>query len=169
MIGYLVAHRAAHKVAVIVMSALPYGLLFVLCIGYFDRFPDTVTFLAFLLSLVLGFLIGFFFEACMGMIGFWFLEVTSILWVVNTVNFFVSGQMFPLEFLDSVWPPLVWILKALPFQYLAHFPCVVFLGKVQGTELAWGLAAQAGWALAMIALTRWLFRRGLRHYSAFGG
>ena len=30
------------------------------------------------------------------MIGFWFLEVTSFLYIVNTLNFFVSGQMFPL-------------------------------------------------------------------------
>src|SRR5438067_767032 len=43
MIAYLVSYRAAHKVAYIVTSSLPYGLLFFLCRGYFDRFPDWET------------------------------------------------------------------------------------------------------------------------------
>src|SRR5258708_7583704 len=40
MLAYLVSYRAAHKVTYIVTSALPYGLLFFLCRGYFDTFPD---------------------------------------------------------------------------------------------------------------------------------
>ena len=40
MIGYLLSYRVAHKVAYIVTSALPYALLFFLCRGYFDGFPD---------------------------------------------------------------------------------------------------------------------------------
>jgi ABC-2 type transport system permease protein len=166
MIGYLVSYRAAHKIAYIVTSSLPYGLLFFLCSDYLTGFPDLVTFGGYLITLVLAFFIGFFFEACIGMIGFWFLEVTSLLYVVNTVNFFISGQMFPLDLLPDPWP---WILKALPFQYLAYFPATVFLGKVQGQELAIGILLQFFWALAFLALSRILYRRGLRRYCAFGG
>jgi ABC-2 type transport system permease protein len=166
MIGYLVSYRAAHKVAYIATSALPYGIVFFLCAGYFDEFPSLPTLAAYLVTLILAFLVGFFFECTMGMIGFWFLEITSLLWVVNTINFFVSGQMFPLDLLPG-WS--VTILKALPFQYLAYFPAAVFLGKVQGAALWQGLLTQAGWALAMIALARWLYGRGLRHYGAYGG
>ncbi len=166
MIAYLVSYRVAHKAAYIVTSALPYGILFFLCRGYFDSFPDALTLLAYLASLLLAFLIGFFFEASIGLIGFWFLEVTSLLYVVNTVNFFVSGQMFPLDLLSPFW---VGLLKALPFQYLAYFPASVFLGKVQGADLAYGLLAELAWAVAFIGIARLLFRRGLRRYSAFGG
>jgi ABC-2 type transport system permease protein len=166
MIGYLVAYRAAHKVAYIVTSALPYAIMFVVCAGYFDSFPDPATFAAYLLSLVLAFVIGFFFECAMGMVGFWFLEVTSLLWVVNTLNYFVSGQMFPLDLLSPFWAGL---LKSLPFQYLAYFPAAVFLGKVQGAELARGLVLQALWGVALIGLARWLYARGLRRYGAYGG
>ncbi len=78
MIGYLVSYRAAHKAAYIATSALPYALLFFLCRGFFDGFPDPLTFIAYVVSLLLGFLFGFFFEAAIGMIGFWFLEVTFV-------------------------------------------------------------------------------------------
>ena len=37
------------------------------------------------------------------MVGFWFLEVTSFLYIINTLNFFVSGHMFPLDLLPA-WP-----------------------------------------------------------------
>jgi ABC-2 type transport system permease protein len=166
MIGYLVSYRAAHKVAYIATSALPYAGLFLACASYFDGFPDAGTLTVYLLSLILGFIVGFFFECAMGMVGFWFLEITSLLWVVNTVNFFVSGQMFPIDLLPHGWAVL---LKSLPFQYLAYFPAAIFLGKVQGAALWQGLLVQAGWGLALIALSRWLYGRGLRHYSAFGG
>ncbi len=166
MIGYLLAYRVAHKVAYIIGAAIPYAILFFLCRDYFDGLPDPVTFLGFLISCVLAFLVGFFFEVCVGLVGFWFLEVTSLLYIVMTLNFFVSGHMLPLDLLPHPWSD---ILKALPFQYMAYFPAVVFQGKVRGTALAVGLVAELAWALFFIALARGLFRAGLRRYSAFGG
>jgi ABC-2 type transport system permease protein len=166
MIAYLVSYRAAHKVTYILTSSLPYALLFFLCLGYFDHFPDWQTFGIYVISLLLGFLVGFFFEASIGMVGFWFLEVSSLLYIVQTVNFFVSGHMFPLDLLPSFWAT---VLRSLPFQYLAYFPAAVFLGKIQGMDLVYGLLGEAIWALFFIVLSRWLYRIGLRQYSAFGG
>jgi ABC-2 type transport system permease protein len=169
MIAYLLSYRAAHKVAYITTSVLPYALLFFLCwyfAGIFDTFPDALTFVAYLISLLLGFFIGFLFETAMGLVGFWILEVSSLLWVVNTVNFFVSGQMIPLEVLGQPWTT---ILKCLPFQYLAYFPARVFLGKVPPEQVWLDLLIEVAWALALLLLCRWLFARGLRRYSAFGG
>src|SRR5262249_34488818 len=50
MIGYLLSYRAAHKVAYITISALPYAGLFLVCSGYFEGFPDPLTFLGYLVS-----------------------------------------------------------------------------------------------------------------------
>jgi viologen exporter family transport system permease protein len=166
MIAYLLSYRAAHKMTYILATALPYGLLFFFCRGFFEGWPEPLVLLAYLASLLLAFLIGFFFEVMIGMVGFWFLEVTSFLYVINTINFFVSGHMFPLDLLPPAW---VTILKALPFQYLAYFPATVFLGKVRGEQLLYGLLFQLAWVLAFCLLARWLYRLGLRRYSAFGG
>jgi ABC-2 type transport system permease protein len=166
MIGYLVSYRAAHKVTYVLASFLPYALLFFLCRGFFHGFPSAPTLAGYAVALVLAFVVGFFFEAAMGMVGFWFLEVTSLLWVVNTLNFFISGQMLPLDVLGPFWGGL---LKTLPFQYLAYFPALVFLGKVEGSALVQGLLTELAWAVALIILCRFLYARGLRRYSAFGG
>jgi ABC-2 type transport system permease protein len=167
MIAYLLSYRMAHKTAYIATTALPYGVLFFLCRGYFHlEHVDVLTVLAYVVSLLLGFVIGFFFETCIGMIGFWMLEVTSLLYVVNTLNFFVSGHMFPLDLLPPFW---VTLLKVLPFQYLAYFPAAVLLGQVQGMALVEGLLLEAGWAVLFFLLARILYRQGLQRYSAFGG
>src|SRR5262249_56341349 len=105
--------------------------------------PDLPTLAAYAVSLVLSFLVGFFFEVSVGMVGFWFLEVTSLLYIVMTLNFFISGHMLPLDLLPEPWAGL---LKILPFQYMAYFPAVGFQREVRGVglvqhpsrELRWG-------------------------------
>jgi ABC-2 type transport system permease protein len=166
MVGYLLAYRVAHKTAYIVTSFLPYAALFAACWNYFDHFPDAPTLVAYIVSLLLAFFVGFHFEACVGMVGFWLLEVSSLLYVIMTLNYFVSGHMFPLDLLPPTWTA---VLKALPTQYMAYFPAAVFLGKVQGQELILGLISEAGWALGLMLLARILYRIGLRRYSAYGG
>jgi len=166
MVAYLVTYRAAHKAAYIVTSALPYAIVFWICRSYFPGWPDGLTMAVYLVALILAFFIGFLFEATIGMIGFWFLEVTSFLYVVGTIAFFVSGQMFPLDLLPPFWATL---LKALPFQYLAYFPTAVVLGKIHGAALIWGLVGEVAWAVVLLGLACWLYRKGLERYSAYGG
>jgi ABC-2 type transport system permease protein len=168
MIAYLVSYRAAHKVTYMATAGLAYlGLFILFCwLGYFAEFPDALTLVGYVVSLMLAFVIGFFFEATIGMIGFWFLEVTSLLYVVNTLNFFISGHMFPLDLLPPFWAGF---LKALPFQYMAYFPAAVFLGKIKGEALVFGLLGEFLWALVFIVAARWLYHLGLKRYSAFGG
>jgi len=166
MIGYLIVYRVAHKIAYIVTSFIPYAVLFFICRSNFDRLPDLATWMAYVVSLFLAFLVGFYFEACIGMVGFWLLEVTSLLYIVNTLNYFISGHMFPLDLLPS---GVVQVMKYLPFQYMAYFPAAVFLGKIQGTALLEGLFVEVSWALLLAGLARVLYNMGLRRYSAYGG
>ena len=100
------------------------------------------------------------------MVGFWFLEVTSLLYIVMTLNFFISGHMLPAR---PAARALGSILKALPFQYMAYFPAVVFLGKVKGWQLVLHLLGELSWAVVFMVLAAGLYRLGLRRYSAFGG
>ncbi len=111
-------------------------------------------------------MIGFFFEAAIGLAGFWLLEVTSLMYILNIVTFFVSGQLFPLDLLG---PVPVQVLTYLPFQYLAYFPAIVFLEMKPPQELAIGLVIELGWAVFFVVTARCLYRVGLRHYSAYGG
>jgi len=165
MLGFLFLSRAAHKLVYYTIALGPFALVFYLCRGFFPGWPEPATMVAYILSLLMGFLLGFFLEALIGMLGFWFLEVTSLLFVYMLFSFFFSGHMFPIDMLPGVWGDLV---KMLPLQYLAYFPAAVFLRKITVLELAWGLAVQAGWVLFFFLASRAAFRYGVRRYSGCG-
>lgn len=166
MLSFLLLYRIAHKVVYYAVAAAPFALVFFLCRGYFPGWPTPATLVAFLASLLLSFVLGFFLEATLGLIGFWFLEVSSLLFVYMLFNFFCSGHMFPIDMLPGIWGELV---RATPLQYLAYFPAAVFLGKITGVELVRGLWIEAAWTVFFIFTARLAFHRGARHYSAFGG
>jgi len=166
MLGFLLLYRVAHKLVYYVVAVAPFALVFYLCRGFFPGWPDGPTVAAYVASLVMAFLLGFFLEATIGMIGFWFLEVSSLLFVYMLFNFFFSGHMFPIDMLPGVWGTLV---QLMPLQYLAYFPAAVLLGKVTGPELTWGLWAQFGWVVFFICTSRLAFHFGIKRYSGFGG
>lgn len=166
LLGFLFLGRIAHKIAYFVVATLPFALVFFLCRSYFPSPPSWEIWVAFIASLLMSFALGFFLEASLGLLGFWILEVSSLLFIYMLFNFFLSGHMFPLDMLP---PTLQFIVKCLPLQYMAYFPAAVFLGKVNGADLWWGLAGQAGWLLFFIFLARFLFARGVKRYSAYGG
>ena len=166
LVGFLFLSRIAHKLVYYIVAALPFGLVFFLCRDFFDNPPDALTWCAYLASLLMAFLLGFFLEATIGMIGFWFLEVSSLLFVYMLFNFFCSGHMFPLDMLPEPWLSLV---RFLPLQYLAYFPAAVFLGKIQDWALIEGLLLQLGWVLFFMAACRVGLHFGLKRYSGFGG
>ncbi|MHC4399680.1 MAG: ABC transporter permease [Planctomycetota bacterium] len=166
MVEFLLLYRLAHKLVYYVVAAAPFALVFYICRSYFPGWPDGTTMAAYVASLVMAFLLGFFLEATIGMISFWFLEVSSLLFVYMLFNFFFSGHMFPIDMLPGVWGDLV---RMLPFQYLAYFPAAVFLGKATGPDLAQGLLTQLAWVGVFMVLARVAFRRGVRRYSGYGG
>lgn len=167
MLGFLLLSRVAHKLAYYSVAIGPFALVFFLCRGYFEQgWPEWDVMLAFVASLVMSFLLGFFLEASIGLVGFWFLEVSSLLFVYMLLNFFLSGHMFPLDLLPPSWRAVVGML---PLKYLAYFPAALFLGKVPRDEMAMELLTQAGWLVFFIVFARWAYVRGLRRYSAFGG
>jgi ABC-2 type transport system permease protein len=165
-IGFQLLSRVAHKSVYFSVATIPFAIVFYCCRDFFSGWPDPTALSAFVLSLVMAFLLGFFLEATLGMIGFWFLEVSSLLFVYMLFNFFLSGHMFPLTILPSPWDKIV---LAQPLQYLAYFPSAVFLGKVQGAALVQGLTIQAVWVGFFMGTSRLAYRFGLRRYSAFGG
>jgi ABC-2 type transport system permease protein len=167
LISFLFWTRIAHKLAYYVVAIMPFALVFYLSRDFFpDGLPHWTVLLCFCVSLILSFVLGFYLEACIGLIGFWMLEISSLLFVYMLFQFFLSGHMFPLDLLPQ---PYRAVVGFLPIKYLAYFPAAVFLGKVQGTALVIDMIMLVMWTLFFIVLTRVLFARGLVRYSGFGG
>lgn len=170
MLGSLLVQRVAHKLVYYWIAAIPFALVFYLCRGFFlNGWPAAEVLVIFFTSLLLSFLLGFFLEACLGLISFWFLEVASLTFIYMLMSFLLSGHMFPLELLPESPVNVRLMVEYLPLKYLAYFPVAVFLEKMTYAEMLRGLWIELAWVVFFVLLSRWLWFRGVRRYSAFGG
>lgn len=165
MLSYLFWYRVAHKLVYYFVAVLPFALVFYLCRDYFPAVTSPTLWVGFVVSLLLSFLVGFYLEALLGLVAFWFLEVSSLLFIYMMLNYFLSGHMIPLDWLGDFGH----FVQYLPFKYLAYFPAAVLLGKYPEDVLIREIAMEAGWALVLYLACQVAFRRGVRRFSAVGG
>lgn len=166
LIGFSLMARVAHKAVYYVIAIGPFAAVFYVCRDYFPGWPPGEVMTAFSITLVLSFFLGFFLEASLGLMGFWTLEISSLLFVYMLFNFFFSGHMFPLDIVPDPWRA---IIEYLPLKYLAYFPAAVFLEKVPVDRLWWEVGVETAWVVFFAVLCRALLHRGYRRYSGFGG
>jgi ABC-2 type transport system permease protein len=165
MLDHLFWHRVAHKLVYYVIAAGPFALVFWLCRAHLPGWPAWPVTAAFVASLLMSFAVGFLIESLIGLIAFWFLEVSSLIFIYMMLSYFLSGHMIPLEWLEQ-WIPFV---NYLPFKYLAYTPAAIMLGRIPADQLPRELFIQALWIAALLIMNRIAFNRGVRRYSSFGG
>lgn len=127
---------------------------------------DPLTWPLFGVSLLMAAAIQFLLAYALAMLAFWILEVSTVVFILYSFEYYLSGRLFPLSVMPD-W--LQEILRWLPFTYELYFPVAVFMEKVRGEELWSGLAIQAGWVVLSFLAARFMWWRGLRKYESVGG
>jgi ABC-2 type transport system permease protein len=76
-----------------------------------------------------------------------------------------SGQFVPL----TLMPKLIQdIAQYLPFQLLIYFPIQLILGKLSTTQIIQGYLMGAVWLLVAVSVFTWIWRNGVKRFSAVG-
>lgn len=165
-LGYRLSLYASFRVLYIACTGLPIALMFWIFREYL-RLPEHAgTWLAFAVSVAMAGLIQFFIAYSLAMLAFWILEISTVIFLVYSFEYFLSGQIFPLDIMPSWMQAFVhWS----PFTYEIFFPVQVYLERIGGAELASGLGIQAAWVLASWGLANVMWARGVRKYQAVGG
>jgi ABC-2 type transport system permease protein len=148
------------------VTILPIALIFL----YFRdviRLPaDASTYFFAFISLIMSGLIQFFISYAVSMMAFWILEISTVVFIVYSFEYFLGGQMFPIDLMP---PAFQAVMKWLPFYYELFCPIAIFLERLQGAEMFEALAIQTFWLVALWAFARFMWKRGLGHYQAVGG
>jgi ABC-2 type transport system permease protein len=111
-------------------------------------------------------LIQFFIAYSLAMLAFWILEVSTVIFLLYSFEYFLSGHVFPLDLLS---PTVLSALKWTPFPYELFFPVEILLERIHGRELLHGFVAQFFWVLITGWTARTLWKRGVQVYQAAGG
>jgi ABC-2 type transport system permease protein len=148
-------------------ARLPFALGLVLL--FFALYPQSFwlpnpgQFLLFALVAVLGFFLRFLIQYTFAMFAFWMERASAIEQIWMLFYLFLSGVVAPLEvFPEPVRQVVLW----MPFSYLVHFPAALLVGL--RVVVGRGLPVMLGWGVVFFLLNRWLWRRGLKHYSGMG-
>lgn len=149
-----------------VVTILPIALIFVYFRDYIALPSSLPTYCFAFISLVMSGLIQFFISYSISMMAFWILEISTIVFIVYSFEYFLGGQMFPIDLMP---PAFVAVMKWLPFYYELFCPIAIFLERLKGPEMFQALAIQTGWLIALWAFARFMWKRGLGHYQAVGG
>src|SRR5438046_10399849 len=144
----------------------PIALIFLYFGGYITLPHDPLIYVLATLSILMSALIQFFITYSLAMMAFWILEISTIVFIVYSFEYFLGGQMFPIDIMPA---GIQAAMKWLPFYYELFCPIAIFLERLKGVELMQALAIQTGWLFLTWAAARTMWRRGLGHYQAVGG
>src|SRR5881394_538470 len=144
----------------------PIALIFIYFRHYIALPDQAMTYVFASISMVLAALMQFFITYSLAMMAFWILEISTIVFIIYSFEYFLGGQMFPIDIMPV---GIQAVMKWLPFYYELFCPIAIFLGRLQGNDMAQALAIQLGWVLVMWSAAELMWKRGLGHYQAVGG
>jgi ABC-2 type transport system permease protein len=124
-----------------------------------------LTFGFFLLSLIGAFAIRFVSQYSIGLLSFWITQSLAINEMFFAGLLMFGGVIAPL----SLFPPAIasWA-NFLPFRYMLALPVEILLGRLSQTQMLQALGGQGAWLLFWMLVTWWLWKAGIRRYSAVG-
>jgi len=116
-------------------------------------------------ALALGFGIAFLLGATITCIAFW----TTRVYALNEFYFglvvLFGGQFVPLDLM----PQLVQqIAQFLPFQLMKYFPVQLILGRLSPEAVVRNFAMAGLWFVVALVLFLWVWRNGVKRFSAVG-
>ncbi len=125
--------------------------------------PSLLQLLWGLLAVAIAFFLRFLMQYTYAMFAFWIERATAIEQLAFLPYIFLSGMVAPLSlFPETVKAIVLWT----PFPYLIYVPASLLIGLP--VDPLPSLGAALAWCSIFAVVNRWLWRRGLRHYSGMG-
>jgi viologen exporter family transport system permease protein len=165
-LGYRFSIFLSGRLVYTVVTLPPIALIFLYFRAYIVLPHSAGTYFYAFVSMLMAAFMQFFITYSLAMMAFWILEISTIVFIVYSFEYFLGGQMFPIDIMPA---GVQEVMKWLPFYYELFCPVAIFLERLQGAAMAQGLAIQAGWLLVCWAAAHLMWRRGLGHYQAVGG
>lgn len=115
--------------------------------------------------MLFSYFINFFFSVLIGMLAFWFSEVSGVYSSFNKINKFLSGAYFPLALLPAAYlKTSLWF----PFAYTFFIPIQLYLGKISLIDGIKAIGIQAVWLFILYGIIKFVWHLGLRRYESAG-
>lgn len=164
-IPMMFCERTGDFFAFALMTAVPTLIICALTLGI-DAPRNFITLIFFLISLLMGLALSFFFDFCVGLLTFY----TNYSWGLQTFQeafiALFSGALIPIAFFPH-W--LRVLTDLLPFQQMSYSPVSIYLGLVTGSKMFEILFSQLVWLVVMIVFTNLFYSFAIKRVTIQGG
>ncbi len=123
-------------------------------------------FLLYFVSLVLAYLINFYFNVCFGYTAFVLKNLWGANFMKDCIVGFLSGGIIPLAFMPG-W--LGTALNLLPFASLTYTPVMIYIGKLDGIAILLSFGLQIFWLAFFFVLQQVIWNASVKRMSVQGG
>jgi ABC-2 type transport system permease protein len=162
---YWLAQDTGRSLAQFLLRSVPLVAAYALVYPIeFPRLPWQ--WLALAAALALSSLVSFAWRFLVNLASFWTPDARGIGRFAFNGMLIFSGFVFPLRFFPEWFQRLSHLT---PFPSLINTIIEVYLGVLTGPELAWALASQLAWFLALSGLSLLVLRAGVRRLVIQGG
>ena len=127
---------------------------------------NIIYFLLYIVSLLIAYMISFYFNVCYGFMAFFFKNLWGTTLIKETLVSFLSGAVVPLAFLPS---GLAAVLNFLPFASLSYTPVMIYMGMYTYPQIAMRLGLQLFWMVIMLGVSKLIWRSAVKRLAIQGG
>lgn len=140
-------------------------LVIVGCKGDFSSF-NFVSIVMFLISICFGYFIYYCIDFLIGLMALLIDEIWAIRGVVSFCINMVAGYYLPIGMFPA---QVITLLEFTPFYYIYYFPTLLITGQRSLSFVANKFAVMIVWSMTLYVISKVVFKRLIRRYTAFGG
>lgn len=122
--------------------------------------------LLYLISLILGLLINFYYSYCFALLSFKITNMWGLSQIMQAITNLLSGALIPIVF----FPKLIQkVIEILPFSSSIYTPSMIFLGKLTGVTLIKSLLLQVVWVIILSIVAKLMWNTLIKKLTILGG
>lgn len=164
-IGYYFSKDFGDKAMNIAFSLIEVLIVFLIFHPPFVFQSNIIYLSLFTVSIVLAICINFLLNMMLSFVGFFSSEAWAPRFIFFILLGFFSGTIFPLDILPK---PVYTLLNILPFSYLIYSPMKIYLGQLSSIQIVSSICIAVAWVILLSIFIHFLWRKGIKHYSAQG-
>ncbi|MCX6731980.1 MAG: ABC-2 family transporter protein [Candidatus Roizmanbacteria bacterium] len=118
-----------------------------------------------LIIFTLGYFISFTFKMSISYLSFWFKDMRGFYELTTILAIVFSGAVMPLE-----WYPqgMRAFAQFLPFAYSNYYPVMTFMKPYGPLDFLGIICIQGAWLCALLLVHQYLWKRGIKEFTAVG-
>jgi ABC-2 type transport system permease protein len=150
----------------IVSYTVSIPLIIGLWIWFLPENPPSIQNIAlFILTVINACILRFLWLYLLTLTAFWTEKTQSLVNTGEVAIFLIGGEAAPLFLIKGGFGDL---LNYLPFYGMLGFPAETLTGT-KGIAVSTGIALQYGWIFILLLLCTFVYKKGIKRYSALGG